>query len=226
MITEVFLSIQGEGLYVGQPQIFIRFAKCNLDCDFCDTKIKKGRDYDVFGLLERVESLNNSGGAETVSITGGEPLLYADFLKSALPEFKKRNFKIYLETNATLPGGLEKILDLVDIVAMDMKLPSAQKAKKAFWGRHRDFLSIAKAKDVFVKVVVTDRTTKEEIKKAVEIIDDIRPGTPLVLQPVTPAKRVRKKVPLEKILEFQRLAGTILHDVRVIPQTHKILGIR
>lgn len=225
-ITDIFLSIQGEGLYVGQPQLFIRFAGCNLDCDYCDTVKKGGRGYGAFEILNLISTLNASNAVNTISITGGEPLLYTDFLRSILPQLKKRNFKIYLETNGTLPASLAKILDFVDIVAMDMKLPSSQKGQRSFWTKHRDFLTLARKKDVFVKMVITDRTTQGDIKKAVAVIDDIDPRIPLVLQPVTPANRIRKKPSLDKLFEFQRLARTVLDDVRVIPQMHKVLGVK
>lgn len=225
-ITEIFSSIQGEGIYVGQPQIFIRFAKCNLDCDFCDTIKKGGKDYGIFELLDMVNKMNASGVINTVSITGGEPLLYVDFLKVLLPQLKKRHFKIYLETNGTLATNLEKILNYVDIIAMDMKLPSAQRKSNSFWAIHRDFLNLAKNKKIFVKIVITDKTKPEEIKKAVSIIDDVSSKIPLVLQPVTPANRIKKRVSLDKLFEFQRLAKTILDDVRIIPQVHKVIGVK
>ncbi|MDD5449976.1 MAG: 7-carboxy-7-deazaguanine synthase QueE [Candidatus Omnitrophica bacterium] len=225
-ITEIFSSIQGEGVYVGQPQILVRFKGCNLDCDYCDTPARGGNAQGVWEVARRINELSRKAGANVISLTGGEPLLQTDFLKSLIPQLKKRHFKIYLETNGTLPHELERILRLVNIVAMDVKLPSSQKRKTAFWSMHRDFLKLAARKDVFVKVVVTDKTTPDEIKKVAAIIDDINPLIPLVLQPVTPARRIKKRVTLAKMLEFQKLAKKVLNDVRVIPQVHKTLGIK
>jgi len=224
-IKEIFSSVQGEGIYVGQPQIFIRFAGCNLDCAYCDTKKSGGKNYSPFEIVRKVGQVNSSNAIDTISITGGEPLLYPDFLLSLLPRLRIKNFKMYLETNGTLPSGFEKIRDFIDIVAMDMKMPTASSAK-AFWGRHRDFLRLAVKKRVFVKIVITPKTTIDEIKKAIAIIDDIDCGIPLVLQPVTPAKRVARKAPLGRLLEFQTLAMTLLGDVRIVPQVHKILGVQ
>lgn len=225
-ITELFPSIQGEGIYVGQPQIFIRFEKCNANCDFCDTVKRGGRAYGVYDILDRVNRINETNMIDTISITGGEPLLYAGFLELLLPQLRRRNLKIYLETNGTLPMELERILNLVDIIAMDIKLPSSQKGQRSFWTKHRDFLNRAVKKDVFVKVVVTGKTTQDEIKKAVRIIGDINSDIPLVLQPVTPSNRVNKKAALDKVFKFQKLAKTVLNDIRVIPQVHKALGAR
>lgn len=224
-ITEVFDSVQGEGIFAGERQIFIRFTRCNLDCDYCDTAKNSGAAYDTDALLGQVDRLNARGKTGTVSITGGEPLLQTDFLRRFLPELKKRGFKIYLETNGTLAGEFRKVLSLVDTVAMDIKLPSSQGGKK-LWKSHRDFLRAAGKKNVFVKAVVTNRTSAAEIKKTAEVIKDINPAIPLVLQPVTPARRVSKKISAEKLLEFQTLAKSFLGDVRIIPQMHKMLGVR
>jgi organic radical activating enzyme len=227
-ITEVFSSVQGEGIFAGERQIFIRFAKCNLDCDYCDTAKGGGAAYSTEALLSRLDRVNARDKTGTISITGGEPLLQADFLRRFLPELKKRDFKVYLETNGTLVGELRKVLGLVDTVAMDIKLPSSQGGRR-LWKNHREFLGAARRtgkKNVFVKAVVTDQTPAAEIKKTAQIIKDIDPAIPLVLQPVTPAKRVSGKISAERLLEFQALAKLFLSDVRIIPQMHKMLGVQ
>lgn len=225
-ITEIFSSIQGEGIYAGQPQIFIRFAKCNLACEYCDTVKKGGRKYGVYEVLDAVNMLAADSPVSVVSITGGEPLVYADFLKQLLPCLKKRNFRIYLETNGTLSSGLASVLGYVDVISMDMKLPSSQRKRKGQWTAHRDFLKIAKEKEVFIKIVVTGKTKADEIRKATAIVSDVSDKIPLVLQPVTPANKATKKVPLARVMEFQKMARVILDDVRIIPQIHKQLGVR
>lgn len=224
-ITEVFPSIQGEGIFVGQPQVFIRFAKCNLSCDYCDTTKDGGKPYGVYNLLNCVNKINGLDRIDTVSITGGEPLLYSDFLKQFLPQLKKRNFKVYLETNGTLPAELKKVLGLVDTIAMDIKMPSSQRGRN-LWKSHKDFLRAANKKNVFVKAVVTDRTSAEEIKKTVAIIKAISTRIPFVIQPVTPVNRTTKKISPGRLLEFQALAKSVLNDVRIVPQIHKALGVR
>lgn len=82
-ITEIFSSIQGEGIFVGAKQIFVRFDKCNLSCAFCDERDRPDpEEYGPDKLMQEIKALEESKGPHhSVSFTGGEPLLYCDFLK-------------------------------------------------------------------------------------------------------------------------------------------------
>lgn len=227
-ITEIFYSIQGEGLFVGERQIFVRFKDCNLNCDYCDTKNSgKGVEWSSDKVIKQIRKYQR-GKIHSVSFTGGEPLLYTEFLQELLPQVKKLGLKNYLETNGTLPKEFEKIIKMIDYVAMDIKLPSA--GNPACWGQHQTFLEVLndsriRSGDFFVKVILTSKTRAEEIKKAVEIIASTSRYIPLVLQPVTPIRQVRNIMP-KNTFAFQVLALERLAVVKVIPQMHKILGVR
>ncbi len=228
-ITEIFSSIQGEGIFLGAKQIFIRFKKCNMYCVFCDeSKDLEAKEYTPLQLAREVKALDASNGPHhSVSFTGGEPLLYRDFLKIFIGIMKKsRGFKSYLETNGTLPCELSKIIELIDIVAMDFKLPSSTGGKE-YWHEHADFLKIASRKKVFVKAVVTASTTKEDIIKAVVLIKKARKDIPLILQPATPVKSNDKTIERSRLLGFMEIGSkNDVNNMRVIPQIHKMLGVR
>jgi 7-carboxy-7-deazaguanine synthase len=230
-ITEIFASIQGEGLFVGERQIFVRFAECNLKCDYCDTqsspRLRLTSQLSVQRVLKKIKPLN-TGKIHSVSLTGGEPLLYANFLQALIPQIKKLGLKIYLETNGTLPKELKKIVNLIDYVSMDIKLPSS--GNPACWKEHQEFLAVLnksrmRPSNYFVKIILTAKTRVAEIKKAVEIIAKVSRHIPLILQPVTPIRQVRVMLP-KNIFAFQDLALESLSSVKVIPQMHKLLGIR
>ena len=81
-VIEIFTSIQGEGPYIGVKQLFIRFCGCNLNCDYCDTDGEPNQNYFNFSheeLKNNVESFNLKT-VHSISLTGGEPLLWVDFL--------------------------------------------------------------------------------------------------------------------------------------------------
>lgn len=225
-VSEVFSSIQGEGIYVGRRQILVRFNECNLTprCAFCDTPIsERPMILSVQELIKKVHRLNGSGRIyHSVSLTGGEPLCQASFLMEFLPRLNDRT--VYLETNGTLPSELRKVIEFIDIIAMDMKLPSSAQ-QGPFWDQHRNFLKIANERCVFVKAVVTDQTKKSDVAKAIEIIEEVNRSIPLVLQPVTPCQGVKRPGP-QRVFEFQKMAAGHLFDVRIVPQVHKIAGMR
>lgn len=229
-ISEIFSSIQGEGPYLGVRQIFVRFGRCNMHCHYCDelAKMKAGQyePRSLASVLATVESLRATDGQiHSVSLTGGEPLFYSHFLERFAEELTVRGHKTYLETNGTLPKPLEKVIRWIDIVAMDIKPPSSSQ-DRAFWKAHEEFLKIAVRKDVFVKIVVTPKTRSSEVARAARMVSRVKPSIPFILQPMSEAVGISSKA-LERIeSELFTVAKSELPDVRVIPQMHKIWGIR
>lgn len=221
-VSEVFFSVQGEGPYIGTGHVFIRFFGCNILCDFCDTKKGKFRSYSEASLKERVENILNKSQARFISLTGGEPLLQADFIESFISKARFRKEFIYLETNGILYHNFQKIKSLVDIVSMDIKLPSITLAGE-FWHEHEKFLKSCLEKDVFVKVVVDEKAKKSEIIKAAQLVAKIDKKITFIIQP-NHAKWGNSLI--NKSQKFQLLALQYLDDVRIIPQMHKILGIK
>jgi organic radical activating enzyme len=172
--------------------------------------------------MDRINKIVDKNEIKTVSITGGEPLLQRDFLLDFLPKLKSEGFNSYLETNGVLYNELFDIIDKIDIIAMDIKLPSSTK-QKAFWKEHEEFLKIAKDKDVFIKAIICLETILDDIKKAVELVSNIKPDTTFVLQPNS--EQLGKDL-ADKLQEFKKYSKSYLSDVRVIPQLHKVVGIK
>lgn len=119
-VKEIFLTLQGEGLQVGRPAVFCRFAGCNLwsgreqdrsdaTCRFCDTDFV-GMDGTKGGRYHNAEALADAIAAEWTCgpvarfcvLTGGEPLLQVD--DALVRALHARNFFIAIETNGTLPA--------------------------------------------------------------------------------------------------------------------------
>lgn len=229
-ISEIFSSLQGEGPYLGSKQIFVRFGRCNMHCHYCDELPKMDAEvFDVKTLdtvVSEIEALEKEKGTHhSVSLTGGEPLFYTPFLKNFLPRLKEKGFTTYLETNGTLPKELEQVIKWCDIVAMDLKPPTSTK-DRSFWKEHEAFLRAALRKDVFVKTVITPDVTLAEVEQCVALLKNTNPKIPFIFQPLTgPFGIDQKSLDLiEK--EFFNYAKENLLDVRVIPQMHKIWGVR
>jgi 7-carboxy-7-deazaguanine synthase len=219
-VAEVFESAQGEGLYIGVEQVFIRLYGCNLACDYCDTRIDKFTEYTADELIQDIALYPKN--IHSLSFTGGEPLLQADFLAQVLPPARAQGYRIYLETNGTLPDALSKVVESVDIIAMDLKLPSST-GGKLYWKEHEKFLRIASSKEVFVKSVISLATDEDDILTSCALIGDINPQAIYVLQPNGYDDQAAL---LPKLKEYQAVCRSHRVTACIIPQMHKIVGIR
>jgi organic radical activating enzyme len=251
-LIEVFSAIQGEGLNVGTRQIFIRFALCDLRCHFCDSshtwnapttcKVERSpglRDFEIHSnpvplsiLLEWIERQNPPFLHDSISLTGGEPLLHAPFLQEFLPQVRSlTRLPIYLETGGHRPEQLAMILPYLDSVGMDLKLPSV--SGENHWQDHAKFLQLChnSSLDVFVKIIISQSTDPSELKQAASLIAEISPDVPVFLQPVTPLAASLQLTPTDilaptpdQVLMWQALMKKSVTHVRVVPQTHKMLN--
>ena len=217
-IKEIFESIQGEGPYIGYNQLFVRFSSCNLHCNYCDTDFKTElKSYTSKELAKEIEQYKN---IHSISLTGGEPLLSTDFLQEFLPLTNK---KIYLETNGTLFNELEKIINYIDIISMDIKLPSTTGMPDLF-KEHDNFIKIAKkhSKEIFAKVVFDTNITDDEINNVIKIAKEN--NILIILQPKMDGEILNLKT--EFINEIFYRFVSKYKNIRLIPQVHKFLNVR
>jgi 7-carboxy-7-deazaguanine synthase len=100
-IAEIFHSIQGEGILVGVPSVFIRLSGCNLRCTWCDTPYTswapEGPEMAIQEIWQRVEHFNCSH----VVVTGGEPMLFPA-VAELTDGLKTRGLHVTIETAGTV----------------------------------------------------------------------------------------------------------------------------
>lgn len=241
-IREIYSSVQGEGCYVGVRQVFLRFAGCNLRCNYCDTpearrrsgkcrirgKAGLGAMAEINNPLDKntvEEIIQGYGKVHSIALTGGEPLLQADFIR----ELRVRQ-PLYLESNMTLPEAAKKLRRKVSYVAGDFKLRDAlgipgdyEELREATIEGFKT-LRNRRGRDCFCKVVVQQGTDVEELLENARQIKEY--VSSLVLQPVSQiAGGIKLKPPrAEKLLELQQRLGEEM-EVRIIPQMHRIWGV-
>lgn len=101
-ISEIFYSVQGEGVLAGVPSVFVRTSGCNLRCSWCDTPYTswkpEGEEMTVDAIIERAASF---GAARHVVITGGEPMI-AHGVVELSEKLRGRGMHITVETAGTV----------------------------------------------------------------------------------------------------------------------------
>ena len=130
LISEIYVSRQGEGLLTGTPSVFLRTSGCNLRCWFCDTPFAswnpEGSQIEIDSIIEDVTSRARQENAQHVVITGGEPMLQKQItvLTSGL---KKEGLHITIETAGTIWHKVD-----CDLMSISPKLsnstPSVERA--------------------------------------------------------------------------------------------------
>lgn len=228
-LLEVFSSFQGEGPYAGLRQAFVRLSGCHLRCAYCDTPGSWDRSPswtlrgetrpNPVSVEEALAAVRSLGPHPSVSFTGGEPVLQAEFVRELALGVRALGMSTYLDTSGTLPERLAACADAIDVFAFDVKLPSCPGVRMD-WEETRRCLELARGRDAFVKIVVTRDSRPDEVARACRIVP---PEMQVVLQLATPVNPAT--VPPDGAT-LSRLRAAAARDVLILPQFHVIAGWR
>lgn len=201
-VTEIFLSLQGEGRYTGWPTTFIRLTGCPLRCSYCDTEyaFSGGERLSTRSIIEQVEE----NGAHHVSVTGGEPLAQ-NGIYPLLGELCDAGFQVSLETGGML--DISRVDPRVSRV-VDLKTPGSGEEKKNHW-ENLDHLTELDQ----LKVVMVDRADYDWF-------------LPILLEQKLDQRCEVLLSPVAGVLNPTELAEWVVEDrlnVRFQLQLHKIL---
>lgn len=130
-VVEIFYSLQGEGGRTGQATVFVRFAGCNLACEFCDTDFRVKETYTPEELADAVAQIG--GDCRWVCFTGGEPTIHD--LQAICDLLHARGYQLQMETNGTRPRPAWG----VDHVTVSPKQPQGGRLHPWYEANAREF---------------------------------------------------------------------------------------
>jgi len=204
-ISEIFFSIQGEGIQLGLPTVFIRCFGCDLRCSWCDTMYAvEGTDFvnlsvdEVFAVLKKY-------GCKRICLTGGEPLLQSEELDILMNLLLDDDYHVVLETSGhRIPPDI--FWNENCVISMDCKCPSSKMQNSM------DFPLFTRLRSQDqLKFVLSDEA---DYDYAVEVIRSNNIKANIIFQPVYGT-------------DMGELAGKVLKDrlvnVRTMPQLHKLI---
>ncbi|MCX8185398.1 MAG: 7-carboxy-7-deazaguanine synthase QueE [Sulfolobales archaeon] len=174
-VSEIFISVQGEGPSLGKPAVFLRLSYCNLMCTWCDTKYawttseEKSVDDVVSELVDKLKTYDK---VKLIVVTGGEPLLQKDELVELVGKLKKliKDFEVEVETNCTIDPG--ELVEVVDRIIVSPKLSNsgmpeyARKCSEEFFKLPKNLKT-----KVYLKFVVEDTSDLKEVEEIVKLFD-------------------------------------------------------
>jgi organic radical activating enzyme len=230
LINEIFPSIQGEGKYAGVSQLFIRFAGCTEGCYYCDTDYSAKDSFSVgtelynnpisIDTLEAIFQKYEPQTYHSVSFTGGEPLIYIDFIIQAARMLKKTGGKSFLETSGADIERLILAASHFDFISLDLKttFQPPETRWEALLSAAAEFYC-----DVYLKLVINAESSSPTegnfIKTAGELLK--RFGfAELWIQPID------NRFDAQTVAGWQKLLKKDGVTARFIPQIHKLIGIR
>lgn len=206
LVSEIFHSIQGEGLRAGDRCVFIRLHGCSLRCSWCDTPYaldKRTGGIPMSGkeIIEKAISFN----CKFIEFTGGEPLEQIP-VHGLMKYFCDEGFTVAVETGGHIDISHvdQRVIRIMDVKCPDSKMSSLNHLKN---------LTILNSKDE-VKFVLASRSDYEWAKNIIEEYDVINACGAVLMSCVFDS------------LPFKSLAEWILEDelnVRMQIQMHKFI---
>lgn len=136
-IAERFISINGEAARAGEPAVFIRFAGCNLECGYCDTKWanEENLTYETLSEEEIYDYIKRTG-ITNVTLTGGEPLVVDNIDRLLLMLSLDEELNIEIETNGSVDIAEFKALTDKISYTLDYKLPDSGMEDQMYTGNY------------------------------------------------------------------------------------------
>lgn len=212
-ISEIFVSLAGEGPDTGIPMIFIRLQGCNMSCPWCDSKYtweENGELLDIDELMTRIKNVDTYC-SNRVYLTGGEPLTQEQEVGELVKRLRASGYTITIATNGTLPkpSWWKKVLWDVDC-----KCPSSS-ASIFNWS----WANIGRKNRL--KFVVADEND-------LKFVEDMLPNLYRFHRSLRPTLLVSPMVPISSSLSnapwFQTVWNfCIRYNLRYSLQVHKVV---
>jgi organic radical activating enzyme len=233
-LSEIFTSIEGEGLLIGTKTMFIRMAGCHLGCIWCDTDyalpLNSGNAYTLDHVKDMISNELRPNTFK-VNFTGGEPLLQYDAVADLAKFIKDKGLKTYLESSCFDSHRFRKVLPFIDICKIEFKMRDSNAVDNEYHARlllnERECLdmSVKCSKTTYIKVVVTASSSIGEFRKLLQDVFNHIQTKDLAGFVIQPSSAIEEPS-LEKLLSFYDATYPLYHNVRIIPQLQKLMGVR
>lgn len=221
LINSIYRATEGEGVFVGRPQIFVRYQGCNIGCLNCDSKdtwvFSPESAQDLESILAQVHSEGLNGAIKNVSVTGGDPLhpSHVPHVLMLVKALKARQYYVNIEAAGT--RVVDEIFDLANFISFDFKTPST--------GVKTPLKNISKMIAQYpgkfqVKAVIADERDFKATLDAFKTLEGEGHGMPFPWV-LTPCYNTEEEFPMERFASVMKWNEENGGYFRVIGQQHK-----
>lgn len=205
-VKHIFPTLQGEGIFVGVPAVFVRLGGCNLACKFCDTDFEDFTQISAADIVQQIQELSiNTAGKRVfklVVITGGEPL--RQNISPLCEALLADGFSVQIETNGTLYRELPQAVDIVC-------------SPKNAYGQYAPIRPDLLPKISAFKFIISAHNEKYN---SVPEIGQSEYNTKVFVQPMDENDPIKNAANTKLAVDL-----ALLHGYSLSLQTHKLLGI-
>jgi organic radical activating enzyme len=233
-LSEIFTSVEGEGILFGTKTLFVRLAGCPLKCHWCDTPyaipMESGHVISAEGAKQLIsEQLQKN--TYKVNFTGGEPLAQHEAVIELAGFVRRLGIKTYLESACYDSARFAKVLKEIDICKIEFKLKDAGAVDEMNYPtllkNELECLRLAvdSGKVTYIKVVVTNSSNLKEFQDLVVKIFGMIKADEIAGFIIQPSHKTDEPT-LERLFGFYDVIYPIYSDIRIVPQLHKAIGVR
>ena len=232
-ISEIFTSVEGEGIYFGTKTLFVRLAGCHLKCFWCDTpyalSMKDGREYDINDAIKLLDK-NLVQNTFKVNFTGGEPLLQHEAVGEMAKHVRDKGLRTYLESSCFSAERFKEIVPLIDICKIEFKLSDSEVVDKEHYSEllENELRCLEQAvknkKTTYIKVVVSKLSNKKEFEELTKMIFNKIGALDIEGFIIQPSYGTSEPT-MDQLFQFYDVVYPHYEQVRIVPQLHKVMGI-
>lgn len=231
-LFEIFTSVEGEGILNGTKTLFVRLAGCPFTCFYCDTKdalpMDSGIEYSITDACNLIDK-KLEDKTYKVNFTGGEPLVQYEAVSEMAKHVKSKNIPTYLESSCYDSEKFSQVLPYIDFAKIEFKTSDAEFVDEKHYFKLIDNSieclkdSVASKKITFIKIVVNSKTELESFRELIDRIFKVVSKEELAGFIIQPSYGIAEPS-LGKLLMFYDLVYPKYHEVRIVPQLHKLIG--